>query len=131
MDIDDAKLSIGKDYKDAELLLVYGKSYTDEEFKSQMSLLFPSWKVSDGIPDLMTEMQVIYGITGWWTWRSDNPTFVVGHTDYYVLKRIRENDTSIAKLIPDIDWYYMPGLLHTEKRRIMRDNIDSIEILKI
>lgn len=122
---------IYKDYDECEILLVFGKSFNRKEFETHMKNLWPNDNYpNDAIREYIRDLQLDYGITAWWTWRSDDPVFVIGHQDHEILTGLIERNDNLRDIIPKIDWYYVPGMPFEDKEVMNVEIVEEIERAK-
>jgi hypothetical protein len=134
-----AKDDIYRKYDECEILLIYGIGYNRKEFQSHMKQLWPEDFgddddddfQNDGIRECMYDLQLDYGIVGFWTWRAEDPVFVIGHPEYEILQQLIKHNDKLKVLIPTIDWHYTPGLPVLDKEDMHLCNVNNIERSKM
>ena len=115
---------VEKDYPHCNILTVYGKLFTREEWVKKIKLLFPEDNDNDNddddfeqdyYEDCVIDIQVKYGIKTW-TWQhseTDNKAFkqfIIGHDNLYVLEKILTNNELLNSVIDKLDWFIIPGI---------------------
>lgn len=138
--INSEKKRVSDEFPEYEVLLIYGKKFTREEWLLHMKSLWSDDMNDVDIDfqqDLLNEcsmdLQTDYGINTW-TWQQgrdgyDNSfqEFFIGHRDYFVLSELLEKNDNIKHIISDIDWYIITGDHIEDIKEIEIDNVMNIE----
>ena len=129
------------EYPTCKITLVYGKLFDRAGWLQQMKNFWPDDMADidvnfqqDLLKECSSDLQTDYGINTWtWQHSDDNKgfnQFVIGHTDYYILKEFIGKTDKIKYAITDIDWFLIPVIEEEDDYDEMIDCISHIEAEK-